>query len=88
MSEVGAILSSDGAKVILNVNKQATPGKTLPEAYQNAEYTAAWYSLSMTVGGTTTDPKVPVILTMPIPAALSEMAAARRRRKHITPVKR
>ena len=75
VSEVGAILSSDGAKVILNVNKQATPGKTLPEAYQNAEYTAAWYSLSMTVGGTTTDPKVPVILTMPIPAALSKMAA-------------
>ena len=74
VSEVGAILSSDGAKVILNVNKQATPGKTLPEAYQNAEYTAAWYSLSMTVGGTTTDPKVPVILTMPIPAALSKMA--------------
>ena len=29
----------------------------------------------MTVGGTTTEPKVPVILTMPIPAALSEMAA-------------
>ena len=75
VSEVGAILSSDGAKVILNVNKQATPGKTLPEAYQNAEYTAAWYSLSMTVGGTTAEPKVPVILTMPIPAALSEMAA-------------
>ena len=75
VSEVGAILSSDGAKVILNVNKQATPGKTLPETYQNAEYTATWYSLSMTVGGTTTDPKVPVILTMPIPAALSKMAA-------------
>ena len=74
VSEVGAILSSDGAKVILNVNKQATPGKTLPETYQNAEYTATWYSLSMTVGGTTTDPKVPVILTMPIPAALSKMA--------------
>ena len=29
----------------------------------------------MTVGGTTTEPKVPVILTMPIPAALSGMAA-------------
>ena len=75
VSEVGAILSSDGAKVVLTVNKQATPGKTLPEAYQNAEYKSAWYSLSMTVGGTTTEPKVPVILTMPIPAALSEMAA-------------
>ena len=75
VSEVGAILSSDGAKVILNVNKQATPGKTLPEAYQNAEYKSAWYSLSMTVGGATTEPKAPVILTMPIPAALSEMAA-------------
>ena len=75
VSEVGAILSSDGAKAILNVNKQATPGKPLPEAYQNAEYTAAWYSLSMTVGGTTTEPKVPVILTMPIPADLSKMAA-------------
>ena len=49
VSEVGAILSSDGAKVVLTVNKQATPGKTLPEAYQNAEYTAAWYSLSMAV---------------------------------------
>ena len=75
VSEVGAILSSDGAKVVLTVNKQATPGKTLPEAYQNAEYKSAWYSLSMTVGGATTEPKVPVILTMPIPAALSEMAA-------------
>ena len=75
VSEIGAILSSDGAKAILNVNKQATPGKPLPEAYQNAEYTAAWYSLSMTVGGTTTEPKVPVILTMPIPADLSKMAA-------------
>ena len=75
VSEVGAILSSDGAKVVLTVNKLATPGKTLPEAYQNAEYKSAWYSLSMTVGGTTTEPKVPVILTMPIPAALSEMAA-------------
>ena len=75
VSEVGAILSSDGAKVVLTVNKQATPGKTLPEAYQNAEYKAAWYSLSMTVGGATTEPKVPVILTMPIPADLSTMAA-------------
>ena len=75
VSEVGAILSSDGAKVVLTVNKQATPGKTLPEAYQNAEYKSAWYSLSMTVGGTTTEPKVPVILTMPIPADLSKMAA-------------
>lgn len=75
VSEVGAILSSDGAKVVLTVNKQATPGKTLPEAYQNAEYKSVWYSLSMTVGGATTDPKVPVILSMPIPAALSEMAA-------------
>ena len=75
VSEVGAILSSDGAAVVLNVNKLATPGKTLPEAYQNAEYKSAWYSLSMTVGGATTEPKAPVILTMPIPAALSEMAA-------------
>ena len=75
VSEVGAILSSDGAKVILNVNKQATPGKTLPEAYQNAEYKSAWYSLSMTVGGATTDPKVPVILSLPIPTELSGMAA-------------
>ena len=75
VSEVGAILSSDGAAVVLNVNKLATPGKKLPEAYQNAEYKSAWYSLSMTVGGTTTEPKAPVILTMPIPAALSEMAA-------------
>ena len=75
VSEVGAILSSDGAKVVLTVNKLATPGKTLPEAYQNAEYKAAWYSLSMTVGGATTEPKVPVILTMPIPADLSTMAA-------------
>ena len=75
VSEVGAILSSDGAAVVLNVNKLATPGKTLPDAYQSTEYKSAWYSLSMTVGGTTTEPKVPVILTMPIPAALSGMAA-------------
>ena len=75
VSEVGAILSSDGAAVVLNVNKLATPGKTLPDAYQSTEYKSAWYSLSMTVGGTTTEPKVPVILTMPIPVALSGMAA-------------
>lgn len=75
VSEVGAILSSDGAKVVLTVNKLATPIKTLPDAYKNAEYKAVWYSLSMTVGGATTTPKVPVILTMPIPADLSEMAA-------------
>lgn len=75
MSEVGAILSSDGAAVVLNVNKLATPGKTLPDAYQSTEYKSAWYSLSMTVGGTTIEPKVPVILTMPIPVALSGMAA-------------
>ena len=75
VSEVGAILSSDGAAVVLNVNKLATPGKTLPEAYQNAEYKSAWYSLSMTVGGATTDPKVPVILSLPIPTELSGMAA-------------
>lgn len=75
VSEVGAILSSDGAKVVLTVNKQATPIKTLPDAYKNTEYKAVWYNLSMTVGGATTTPKVPVILTMPIPADLSKMAA-------------
>ena len=75
VSEVGAILSSDGAKVALTVNKLATPIKTLPDAYKNAEYKSVWYNLSMTVGGATTTPKVPVILTMPIPADLSEMAA-------------
>ena len=56
VSEVGAILSSDGAAVVLNVNKLATPGKTLPDAYQSTEYKSAWYSLSMTVGGTTIEP--------------------------------
>ena len=75
VSKVGAILSSDGAKVALTVNKLATPIKTLPDAYKNAEYKSVWYNLSMTVGGATTTPKVPVILTMPIPADLSEMAA-------------
>ena len=75
VSEVGAILSSDGAAVVLNVNKLATPGKTLPEAYQNAEYKSAWRTISMTVGGATTDPKVPVILSLPIPTELSGMAA-------------
>ena len=76
VSEVGAILSSaEGKAVALTVNKLATPIKTLPDAYKNTEYKAVWYNLSMTVGGATTTPKVPVILTMPIPADLSEMAA-------------
>ena len=75
VSEVGAILSSDGAKAILNVNKLTTPGKTLPEVYQNEEYKSVWYTVSMSVGGATTEPKVPVILTAPIPADLSTMAA-------------
>ena len=76
VSEVGAILSAaEGKAVALTVNKLATPIKTLPDAYKNTEYKAVWYNLSMTVGGATTTPKVPVILTMPIPADLSEMAA-------------
>ena len=75
VSEVGAILSSDGSAVVLNINKQTTAGKSLPTAYQNEEYKSAWRTISMTVGGATTEPKAPVILTMPIPAALSEMAA-------------
>ena len=75
VTETGAILSSDGAAVVLNVNKLTTPGKTLPEAYQNEEYKSVWYTVSMSVGGATTEPKVPVILTAPIPADLSTMAA-------------
>ena len=47
MSEVGAILSSDGAAVVLNVNKLATPGKTLPDAYQSTEYKSALFSFSI-----------------------------------------
>ena len=75
VTETGAILSSDGAAVVLNVNKLTTPSKTLPEAYQNEEYKSVWYTVSMSVGGATTEPKVPVILTAPIPADLSTMAA-------------
>lgn len=76
VEQVGAILSADeGKAVVLTVNKLATAGKTLPEAYQNDEYKSAWYTVSMKVGGATTEPKVPVILTMPIPADLSKMAA-------------
>ena len=75
VTETGAILSSDGAAVALNVNKLATPSKTLPEAYQNEEYKSVWYTVSMSVGGATTEPKVPVILTVPIPTDLSTMAA-------------
>lgn len=75
VTETGAILSSDGAAVVLNVNKLTTPGKTLPEVYQNEEYKSVWYTVSMSVGGATTEPKVPVILTAPIPADLSTMAA-------------
>ena len=75
VTETGAILSSDGAAVVLNVNKLTTPNKTLPEAYQTEEYKAVWYTVSMSVGGATTEPKVPVILTVPIPADLSTMAA-------------
>ena len=75
VTETGAILSTDGAAVVLNVNKLATPSKTLPEAYQNEEYKSVWYTVSMSVGGATTEPKVPVILTVPIPADLSTMAA-------------
>lgn len=75
VTETGAILSTDGAAVVLNVNKLATPSKTLPEAYQNEEYKSVWYTVSMSVGGATTEPKVPVILTAPIPADLSTMAA-------------
>ena len=75
VTETGAILSSDGAAVVLNVNKLTTPSKTLPEAYQNEEYKAVWYTVAMSVGGATTEPKVPVILTVPIPADLSTMAA-------------
>lgn len=75
VTETGAILSSDGAAVVLNVNKLTTPNKTLPEAYQTEEYKAVWYTVSMSVGGATTEPKVPVILTAPIPADLSTMAA-------------
>ena len=74
-AETGAILSSDGAAAVLNINKQATPGKALPTAYQNEEYKSAWRTISMTVGGATTDPKVPVILSLPIPTELSGMAA-------------
>lgn len=74
-AETGAILSSDGAAVVLNINKQATAGKALPTAYQNEEYKSAWRTISMTVGGATTDPKVPVILSLPIPTELSGMAA-------------
>lgn len=75
VTETGAILSSDGAAVVLNVNKLTTPNKTLPEAYQTEEYKAVWYTVAMSVGGATTEPKVPVILTAPIPADLSTMAA-------------
>ena len=75
VTETGAILSSDGAAVVLNVNKLTTPSKTLPEAYQNEEYKSVWDTVSMSVGGATTEPKVPVILTAPIPADLSTMAA-------------
>ena len=76
VEQVGAILSADeGKAVVLTVNKLATAGKTLPEAYQNDEYKSAWYTVSMKVGGATTEPKVPVILTAPIPADLSTMAA-------------
>ena len=75
VSEVGAILSSDGSAVVLNINKQTTAGKALPTAYLNEEYKSAWRTISMTVGGATTDPKVPVILSLPIPTELSGMAA-------------
>ena len=75
VSEVGTILSSDGSAVVLNINKQTTAGKALPTAYQNEEYKSAWRTISMTVGGATTDPKVPVILSLPIPTELSGMAA-------------
>ena len=74
-AETGAILSSDGSAVVLNINKQTTAGKSLPTAYQNEEYKSAWRTISMTVGGATTDPKVPVILSLPIPTELSGMAA-------------
>ena len=74
-AETGAILSSDGSAVVLNINKQTTAGKALPTAYQNEEYKSAWRTISMTVGGATTDPKVPVILSLPIPTELSGMAA-------------
>ena len=74
-AETGAILSSDGSAVVLNINKQTTAGKSLPTAYQNEEYKSTWRTISMTVGGATTDPKVPVILSLPIPTELSGMAA-------------
>ena len=64
VSEVGAILSSDGAAVVLNINKQTTAGKSLPTAYQNEEYKSAWRTISMTVGGTVT--------ASPNPAAAGE----------------
>ena len=65
VSEVGAILL--GRREGCSDCKQAgDAGQDAARAYQNAEYKSAWYGLSMTVGGTTTEPKVPVILTMPI----------------------
>lgn len=69
-----AILSTNGAVVALKIDTLSQAAHTLPEAYQNEEYKSVWRSISMTVGGATTDPKIPVIVTMPIPSELSGMA--------------
>lgn len=75
--QVGAILSSDGAKhVELKINQVTTTPKSLPAAYQGGDYKAAYRDIQLLVGGASeSDPTVPIVITIPIPSELAGMAA-------------